>query len=216
MPSLVSAVATPASGDADTGSQVSGGERRSEARERLLRTASRLFYDEGIRAVGVERILAEAPATRATFYRHFPSKEDLVLAYLRGVDAQTVAAVHAAVAGSSSPADAVRLIGAAVADDLVRPEFRGCAFLKAAAEYADPRDPVRQLVLAHRDWYRTALTGLFSEVFADSPRRGRPEDAAQHFVMMRDGVMSGAHLDGVDQAREAFRRGVEGLLTLLH
>ena len=46
------------------------------------------FLPRGIRAVGVERILAEAPVTRATFYRHFPSKEDLVLAYLRGVDAQ--------------------------------------------------------------------------------------------------------------------------------
>jgi AcrR family transcriptional regulator len=193
-----------------------GHERRSEARERLLSTASRLFYREGIRAVGIERILTEAPATRATFYRHFPSKEDLVLAYLRGVDARTFAAVQAVVETSQSPADAVRGIGSAVADDLTRPDFRGCAFLKAAAEYPDPQDPVRQVVLAHRDWYRNTLTELFTDVFGDSPRRGRPENAAQHFVMMRDGVMTGAHLDGVDSARVAFQRGVEGLLTLLH
>jgi AcrR family transcriptional regulator len=198
------------------GSPEGGHERRSEARERLLATASRLFYREGIRAVGVERILAEAPATRATFYRHFPSKEDLVLAYLRGVDAHTVATVRAAVQTSQSPADAVRRIGTAVADDLTRSDFRGCAFLKAAAEYPDPEDAVRQLVLAHRDWYRTALTELFTDVFGASPRRGRPEHAAQHFVMMRDGVMTGAHLDGVDNARDAFERGVEGLLTVLH
>ena len=194
----------------------SGQERRSEARERLLATASRLFYSEGIRAVGVERILAEAPATRATFYRHFPSKEDLVLAYLRSADAGTVATVDEAVRTSGSPADAVRRIGVAVADDLTRPEFRGCAFLKAAAEYPDPQDPVRRVVLAHRDWYRTTLTELFTDVFGGSPRRGQPEHAAQHFVMMRDGVMSGAHLDGVDSARDGFRRGVGGLLTLLH
>jgi AcrR family transcriptional regulator len=191
-------------------------ERRSEARERLLATASRLFYGEGIRAVGVERILAEAPATRATFYRHFPSKEDLVLAYLRSADARTFATVQAAIETARSPADAVRGIGTAVADDLTRPDFRGCAFLKAAAEYPDPHDPVRKVILAHRDWYRTTLTELFVDVFGTSPRRGQPQHAAQHFVMMRDGVMTGAHLDGVDSARDAFQRGVEGLLTVLH
>ncbi len=59
----------------------------SAARERLLRTASDLFYREGIHAVGVDRIVAEAGVTRATFYRHFPSKEDLVEAYLGVEDA---------------------------------------------------------------------------------------------------------------------------------
>ncbi|WP_028922279.1 TetR/AcrR family transcriptional regulator [Pseudonocardia acaciae] len=189
---------------------------RSEARERLLATASGLFYLEGIRAVGVERILAEAPATRATFYRHFPSKEDLVLAYLRGVDAQIRAEVHAAVETAPSPAEAVRAIGAAVTDSLARPEFRGCAFLNAAAEYPDPDDPVRQLILDHRAWYMRTLAELFTQVFGDSPRRPDPRHAARHFVMMRDGAMTGTALDGVDSVGAAFQRGVEGLLTVLH
>lgn len=189
---------------------------RSEARERLLSTASGLFYREGIRAVGVERILAEAPATRATFYRHFPSKEDLVLAYLRGVDAQVRADVEATVDAAPSPADGLRALGSTVADDLARPGFRGCAFLKAATEYPDPADPVRRLVLDHRAWYESTLTELFAQVFGDSPRRGRPEHAARHFVLMRDGAMAGAHLDGVDSVGDAFHRGVEGLLTMLH
>lgn len=193
-----------------------GAPARSEARERLLSTASGLFYREGIRAVGVERILAEAPATRATFYRHFPSKEDLVVAYLRGVDTGIRAGVQAAVDAAPSPADALRAIGTAVADDLARPGFRGCAFLKAAAEYPDPDDPVRRVVLDHRAWYAATLTGLFTQVFEDSPRRPDPQHAARHFVMMRDGAMSGAHLDGVDSVGAAFHRGVEGLLTVLH
>ncbi|MBL7498378.1 TetR/AcrR family transcriptional regulator [Frankia sp. CNm7] len=194
----------------------SGGHGRSEARERLLATASRLFYSDGIRAVGVERILAEAPATRATFYRHFPSKEDLVVAYLRGVDAHTRAGVRAAIETAPSSADALRAIGTAVADDLARPEFRGCAFLKAAAEYPDPNDPVRRVVLDHRAWYVTTLAELFTQVFETSPRRPNPQHAARHFVMMRDGAMTGAHLDGVDSVGAAFHRGVEGLLTVLH
>jgi AcrR family transcriptional regulator len=207
---------TPTRPAPDSPSGSSRGRGRSEARERLLSTASALFYREGIRAVGVERILAEAPATRATFYRHFPSKEDLVVAYLRGVDTGLRSGVQAAIEAAPSPADALRAIGAAVVDDLARPEFRGCAFLKAAAEYPDSNDPVRRVILDHRAWYMTTLTELFAQVFGTSPRRGKPEHAAQHFVMMRDGAMSGAHLDGVDSVGAAFHRGVEGLLTVLH
>ncbi|MET1075426.1 MAG: helix-turn-helix domain-containing protein, partial [Umezawaea sp.] len=59
----------------------------SSPRDRLLDTASRLFYAEGIRTVPVDRLVTEADVTRATFYRHFPSKEDLVVAYLRATDA---------------------------------------------------------------------------------------------------------------------------------
>jgi AcrR family transcriptional regulator len=209
-------MATPTRAAPDSPSSGSGVRGRSEARERLLATATELFYREGIRAVGVERIFAEAPVTRSTFYRHFPSKEDLVLAYLRGVDAHIRADVQAVIETATSPADAVRAIGAAVAGDLARPEFRGCAFLKAAAEYSDPDDPVRQVVLDHRTWYVTTLAELFAQAFGTSPRRPDPQHAARHFVMMRDGGMSGAHLDGVDSVGAAFRRGVEGLLTVLH
>ena len=58
--------------------------KRSEARERLLATASQLFYTEGINSVGVDRIVSESHVTLATFYRHFPGKQDLVVAYLQG------------------------------------------------------------------------------------------------------------------------------------
>src|SRR4051812_10111022 len=56
--------------------------RPSEARERILLTADRLFYNEGIHAVGIQRVVQEAGVTRVTLYRHFPSKDDLVAAYL--------------------------------------------------------------------------------------------------------------------------------------
>jgi AcrR family transcriptional regulator len=209
-------MATPALSEPDRPNSSSKGHRggRSEARERLLSTASELFYREGIRAVGVERIFAEAPVTRSTFYRHFPSKEHLVLAYLRGVDVRARAEAQAAIETAPSPDAALRAIGAAVADSLATPEFRGCAFLNAAAEFPDPDDPVRQVILDHRAWYVSMLTNLFAQVFGTSPRRGKPEHAAQHFVMMRDGVMTGAHVDGVDRVGAAFQRGVDGLLTV--
>ncbi|WP_226367936.1 hypothetical protein [Pseudonocardia sp. ICBG162] len=110
----------------------------------------------------------------------------------------------------------VRAIGTAPVDDLSRPEFRGCAFLKAAAEFPDPEDPVRRVVAEHRAWYVATLTDLFAQVFGSSPRRGRPDHAAQHFLMMRDGAMSGADIDGAAHVGDAFHRGLDGLLTLLH
>src|SRR4051812_27002172 len=56
--------------------------RPSAARERILATADRLFYNEGIHAVGIQRVIAESAVTRVTLYRHFPSKDDLISAYL--------------------------------------------------------------------------------------------------------------------------------------
>lgn len=190
---------------------------RSPARERLLATASQLFYSEGIRSVGVERILAEVPTTRATFYRHFPSKEDLVLAYLRGADAQVRAGVQAADDAATSPAEALRALGSALAEDLVRPGFRGCAFLNAAAEFSDPDDPVRRAVIEHRGWYTAAVTDLFARVYrSSSDTRPDPEQAARHFLVLRDGAMSGAHLGDAAHVGATFQRALEGLLLVVY
>ncbi|WP_018335559.1 TetR/AcrR family transcriptional regulator [Actinomycetospora chiangmaiensis] len=189
---------------------------RSEARERLLATAGQLFYGEGIRAVGVDRLVSEARVTRATFYRHFPSKEDLVLAYLRGVDAQVRAAVREATGDAASAADALRTIAGTIGDDLVRPEFRGCAFLRAAAEFPDPDDAVHREVAGHRAWFVGAVRDLFAEVYRNEGPSARPDRAARHFLMLRDGAMSAAAIDDTEDVGETFRRGVEGLITVVH
>jgi AcrR family transcriptional regulator len=195
---------------------VSTTEARSEARERLLTTAGALFYGEGIRAVGVDRLVSEARVTRATFYRHFPSKEDLVLAYLRGADAQVREAVNAATGAAGSAADALRTVAGSIEDDLTRPEFRGCAFLRAAAEFPDPADPVHREVVGHRAWFLGALEDLFTEVYRDEGPGARPGRAARHFLMLRDGAMSAASIDATDDVGDTFRRGVEGLITVVH
>ena len=192
---------------------------RSEARERLLSTASGLFYNEGLRAVGVDRIVAEAQVTRATFYRHFPSKDDLIVAYLRGADDAVRAEFRIAEEDSSSPAGALRAIGSAIAASLARPGFRGCAFLNASAEFPDPDGVVHRVVVEHRAWLLGRLTELFTEVddttdvAAGAPR---PDHAARHFLMLRDGTMSAARLDGAEEVGATFLRGVNGLLTVIH
>jgi AcrR family transcriptional regulator len=84
--------------------------RPSAARQRILDTAFRLFYAHGIRAVGVDRIIAESGAAKATFYKYFPAKDDLVVAYLDTVDGIWSQQLHdAAEAAGTAPAD--QLVG---------------------------------------------------------------------------------------------------------
>jgi AcrR family transcriptional regulator len=179
----------------------------SEARSRLLNTATGLFYADGIRAVGVDRVIAEAQVTRATLYRHFPSKDDLIVAYLTQADEAIRAQVAAARTGDASPDDVIRAVARSIADDIRRPGFRGCAFLNAAAEYPDPSVPVHQAVLKHREWFLTTMTELFTAL-----GKIDAEPAARHFVMLRDGAMAAGCLTDPEPICATFLRGVEGLL----
>ncbi|MGI5330310.1 TetR/AcrR family transcriptional regulator [Actinomadura nitritigenes] len=184
----------------------SGG-RPSEARDRLLGTATKLFYAEGIHAVGIDRIVAEAQVTRATLYRHFPGKEDLILAYLDEVDRAMRAQVDDAAARGLPAADTVRAIGESIAQGIRSSDFRGCAFLNAAAEYPDPDHPVHKAVIAHRQWFLETVTELLARI------RETPADlAARHFVMLRDGAMASGCLFDPALVCETFLRGVDGLL----
>jgi len=179
----------------------------SEARSRLLTTASRLFYTEGLHSVGIDRIVSDAAVTRATLYRHFPSKDDLVVAYLTLADEAIRAKVTTAHAADLSPADTVRAVAEGIADDIQSAGFRGCAFLNAAAEYPDPAHPVHRAVLAHRQWFLDTVTELLA--LTGEPA---PEPAARHFVMLRDGAMAAGCLTDPAPIRETFLLGVDGIL----
>lgn len=177
----------------------------SEPRERLLARASALFYAEGVNAVGVDRIVSDAKVTRATFYRHFPSKTDLVLAYLQGVH-DAIAAHTAQLAPADDPDAFLRALGDDVAAQLQRPGFRGCAFINAGLEFED--GPIHRAVVAHRTWFE----GVVRDAFAAAEHR-RPADAARHFVMLRDGAMVTGALTDPAAAGATFTRGVAGLLA---
>ena len=185
----------------------SSGTRPSEAQLRLLDTATRVFYAEGIHSVGVDRIIAEAKVTRATFYRHFPGKDDLILAYLRRVHEMDRTAVEAAIAGHPGPVDRLLAVAEGIAALIRSPGFRGCAFLNAAAEYPDDEHPVHQEIIAHRQWFLDTLTAQMAQV-----HEATAEAAARHFVMLRDGAVAAGCLFDPALVSETFLRGVEGLL----
>ncbi|GAA3564720.1 TetR/AcrR family transcriptional regulator [Amycolatopsis ultiminotia] len=179
----------------------------SEARSRLLETATRIFYAEGLHSVGIDRIVAEAKVTRATLYRHFPSKDELVVAYLQAVGQADRAQVGEALGSGKPVPDIVRAIAGSIAAGIQSAVFRGCAFLNAAAEYPDPEHPVHKAVLAHREWFLGTITDLFAQI-GETP----PELAGRHFVMLRDGAMAAGCLSDPVEVCDTFLQGVEGIL----
>jgi AcrR family transcriptional regulator len=182
--------------------------RTSQARTRLLRTASEIFYTEGIHDIGVDRILDQAAVTRSTFYRHFPSKEDLVLAYIQATDAAVRETLEQADALELEPREVLRTLAGLMADQICRPGFRGCAFINAAAEYPDPASPVHRAVLEHRAW----LSGTVAEAMRRAGHAD-PDRATRHFMMLRDGAMVAGYLHDPQLARETLELGVEDLLA---
>ena len=164
---------------------------RSTARERLLATAADIFYREGIHAVGVDRLVSEAGVTRATFYRHFPSKDDLVRAYIEREDA-ALRALFQSAAGDASPGEEMlELIIQGIALDVSQHHTRGCPFINAAAEFPDPDHPVRRAVRVHRDWFE----GTLVEVLRGAGRKD-PKSTGHVLVLLRDAALVGAYLDG--------------------
>ncbi|WP_406149262.1 TetR/AcrR family transcriptional regulator [Streptomyces sp. NBC_01012] len=179
----------------------------SPARARLLETASAIFYADGIRHVGVDRIIAEAQVTRVTFYRHFPSKEDLVLAHVEQRDQQIRSVVTEAFRTSTDPEALLLMMMAGIGAEICGPGFRGCPFINAAAEYPDPEHPVRRAVQAHRTWFRQTVLNLATAAGCTDS-----EHTTAVLILLRDGAMAGGDLDDPPSVREHLMRTVSALL----
>ena len=182
--------------------------RESSARRRVLATASALFYAEGVHAVGIDRIIAAAGVAKATFYHHFPAKDELVRAYLVEEYQRQRTALEAVRDGASGPGEALLGIFELLADNAVHPQFRGCPFTNAAAEYPDPTHPVRRTIADYRRWNR----GLFRELLAEAGHH-EPDGAATVLMMLRDGIVVGGDLDDPDTQRPHVRAAVARILA---
>ncbi|MEY9912305.1 AcrR family transcriptional regulator [Catenulispora sp. MAP12-49] len=181
----------------------------SSPKDRLLETARRLFYTEGIHTVPVDRLVTEASVTRATFYRHYPAKEDLVEAYLRATDADLRDAVDALLEQEpTSEAGAAALLDF-IGDVVCGTGFRGCHFINASAEYPDPDHQVRTAVAEHRAWFQDTVTKL-----AERTGHPDPEYAGRAMVLLHDGALSAAELDDPEQVRATLVRMGRDLLGL--
>jgi AcrR family transcriptional regulator len=163
-------------------------QRAPGAKIRILETADHLFYAEGIRTVGIDRLISTSKVTKATFYKHFGSKDRLILMYIEARHVAEVAKFEALLAENPTPEAALRAIVADTAAEIASPGFRGDPFLNAATEFSEYNHPVRAVVLRHREW----LTGFLAELLQDLGHR-MPGDAADDIILARDGAMSGGY-----------------------
>jgi AcrR family transcriptional regulator len=147
------------------------GPARPTARERLLTAAARLFHENGIQATGVDTLIAAAGVAKATFYRHFPSKDDLVVAWLRDPRARWLDRVRAQVeARGREAAASIPLLYEALGEWLETEGYRGCPYLNTAIEITDPAHPARAVVVDFLQEVEDYLASLAAEAGYRDPR----------------------------------------------
>lgn len=181
----------------------------SDIRRHILEVAERLFYAEGYRAVGVDRLIAEADVAKATFYRHFRTKDDLLVAVLDGRDARFREWLAGRVeALASDPRDRPLAVFDALAERFADNDFRGCAFLNTMVEVASRSHPAHEASQRHKQRLIDYLAGLLRE--AGAPDAGA---LAPQLMLLIDGATVTAVREGGPGAAARARSLAELLLT---
>src|SRR6478735_7424263 len=170
------------------------------AREKILATAFRLFYAQGFRAAGIDTIIAESGVAKATFYKYFPAKDDLILAYLEQVDGVWTGQLHAAAeAAGTDPAEQLVGLFDALSTACRRDGYRGCAFINAAAESASGTR-VHERTVAHKQHILAWIRDL-----ADKAGAPDPDGLARSLTLLLDGGLASGVLDADPAAAAAAR-----------
>jgi len=192
----------------DSGTQRASEPPRAPAKGRILDTANVLFYEDGIRNVGVDRIISASSVTKATFYKHYRAKDNLIVEYITARHETVRANVENMIATSPDAEHVLRAFVAAIIAEIDTPGFRGCPFINAAAEFPDAEHPVRKVVTAHREWYVDTLAELLREM-----GHPVPGDAADELLLARDGALSGGYAGDSIAASAALARIADRVLA---
>src|SRR5919198_5152813 len=150
--------------------EMSEREEKRPARQRILDTASEMFYRDGIRAVGIDAIIARSGVAKMSLYRNFPSKDALVAAWLE--DRNTFfwrRWERAEEAGGSDPRTRLEAILDTVAAAPSHPKWRGCPFLNTGTEFPGPEHPAHAVILAHKRAVCERLRALAAAAGARAP-----------------------------------------------
>ena len=156
--------------------------KRPSARERLLAASDELFYRNGVHSTGIDAVIEKAGVAKGSLYYIFGGKDELVAAYLRGRLDKWRARVDAAQAGIDDPEEKILAVFDAIADDVSRPDFRGCPFVNAAAEA--PTGEAQELAInEYRRWVRESFVALAAGTgVADT------ESLADALIVLYDGA----------------------------
>jgi AcrR family transcriptional regulator len=165
----------------------SQGTYKPTPKERLLDAANYLFYSEGIRSVGVDRIALQADVTKATLYRLFQSKENLVVAYLRQRHQDAMSLLHESTPEGGDARASVIAAFNSLQEKAKSPAFRGCAFVMAVNEH-----PESQLIGDVAREHKEAVRAHFSDLMRLTVA---PASLARYLAMLYDGALAGVSIE---------------------
>ena len=178
------------------------------ARERLVDTAVDLFYRHGYHATGIDRVLAESGVAKATLYKHFHSKDELILAALRRRDERfRNDVVRELAARSADPAERLVLLFDVLEDWFAQPDFSGCMFINAAAEYAPADAPIHAAAAEHKRLFAAYLRSQ-----AEAAGAADPDELVARLVLLMEGAITTAHVSGPGRAAARAREIAEVLV----
>ncbi|NIH78636.1 TetR/AcrR family transcriptional regulator [Amycolatopsis viridis] len=177
------------------------------AAERILTVAEELFYANGIHAIGVDTIAAEAGVTKKTLYDRFGSKAELVALYLRRRDERWRDWVHGYADPRAAPQRRILRVFDALADWMSMANRRGCAFVNAHAELPAADHPAQQVIAASKEWLLDYLRQLAAEAGARNPAR-----LAEALLILIEGATVVASLDVLPTAVAAAKRVAKSLV----
>jgi len=177
-------------------------------RARVLATAGELFYRRGFQAVGVDEIVAQSGVAKMTLYRHFPSKDDLILAYLERAAAAFGAWFEGALARAVEPRAQLLTVFAALGELATNPRCLGCTFQSSAAEFPDGGHPAHRFALDHKQRVRSR----FAELAARAGLRD-PQALAGQLLLLMDGAWVAARMFGPDNPAAHVADAAESLIA---
>lgn len=177
----------------------------AKPRQRILSVADQLFYSRGLRAVGIDEIVARSETAKASLYSHFPTKDALIAGYLQQRSDDWRAHLESELERrGGSAVERLDQVFAILAEGCATSGFRGCPFINAAAEFPDPAHPARVIGSRHRAWLHGVLLALAEQARVAEPRR-----LADQLSLLYDSAMVGTQLNGTPAAavtaREAAR-----------
>ncbi len=177
-------------------------------KERLINTALELFCQRGFHATGIDTILSQSKVAKTTMYRHFRAKDELILAALQKRDedfrtwlSQTIQAAEV------PPPDSLLLVFDLHKQWAEQPDFNGCAFVKAAAEFPLADSPIHDFCAQHK-----TLMTQYLQTLTEASKTKEPANLAKQLMILLDGATVIAQVTGQSSAFDQAKRSAEQLI----
>lgn len=178
-------------------------------KDRLVESALQLFYERGFHATGIDMILTKANASKPTLYKYFDSKDALILAALRRRDESVRRWLISVIEQrATAPAERILALFDVLAEWFQAPDFQGCMFINATAEYAQHDHPVHQASAEHKRAF-----GQYILTLAKGANVANPEELTAQVLLLMEGAIATAHVTGPGLAAQHARKTVEVLLS---